>query len=162
GTTHLKTMLGIPGVEVTWLCDIDPTHLESAARIVADQTGKKPSTTEDHKRVLDSKDVDAVLMALPCDVHAPLYLDAIQGGKDLYAEKPLCITVEDCDAVVKAAEKSKSLVQVGFQNRYSPRVREGIERIQRGDLGEIVETRAAFLAHFGPLRGWQSHRARSG
>jgi len=162
GTNHLNTMLQLPGAEVTWVCDIDPSRLDNAARIVQDKTGKKPSTTESHKKVLDAKDVDAVLIATPCDAHAPLYLDTIAAGKDLYAEKPMCISVEECNAIVKAAEKSKSIVQIGFQNRYSPRVREGIERLQRGDFGPPVEMRADYLAHFGPLRGWQSKRARSG
>ncbi|MBI4602163.1 MAG: Gfo/Idh/MocA family oxidoreductase [Planctomycetes bacterium] len=162
GTTHLRTALEIPGVEVTWVCDIDPTRLESAGRLVEEKTGKRPAATEHHRRVLEAKDVDAVLMATPCDVHAPLYLDAIRAGKDLYAEKPLCITAAEADAIVKAAETSVSIVQVGFQSRYSPRVRDGIERLHRGDLGEAVELRAAFLAPFGPLRGWFSKRARSG
>jgi predicted dehydrogenase len=162
GTTHLRTVLENPGAEVTWVCDIDPTRLESASRLVEDKQGKRPSATESHKRVLEAKDVDGVLIATPCDVHAALYLDAIAAGKDLYAEKPMCITVEDCDAVVKAAEGSKSIVQVGFQSRYNPRIREGIERIHKGDFGEIVEMRGTYLAHFGPLRGWFSKRDRSG
>lgn len=162
GTTHLRTMLEEPGVEITWVCDIDPTALDRAANVVGEKAGKKPSSTERHDRVLEAKDVDAVLIATPCDVHARLYLDAIRAGKDLYAEKPLCITVAEADAIVKAAEASKSIVQVGFQSRYSPRMRDGIERIHRGDFGEIIEVRAAFLAHFGPLRGWFSKRARSG
>jgi predicted dehydrogenase len=155
-------MLEIPGVEITWVCDINPSRLENAARIVDDKTGRRPSTTESHKRVLDAGNVDGVLIATPCDVHARLYLDAIAAGKDLYAEKPMCITVDECNQVVEAADKSKSIVQVGFQNRYNPRVKEGMERLHRGDFGELVETRGTYLAHFGPLRGWQSKRARSG
>ena len=162
GTTHLRTILEVPGAEVTWICDIDPTALDKATHLVGEKTGRTPSTTEHHDKVLQAKDVDAVLIATPCDVHARLYLDTIQAGKDLYAEKPLSITVAEANAIVEAAGKSKSIVQVGFQSRYSPRVREGIERLHRGDLGEVVELRAAFLAPFGPLRGWQSKRARSG
>ena len=162
GTTHLRTMLDIPGVKVTWICDIDPARVAEASKIVEERTKTKPSTTESHLKVLDAKDVDAVLISTPCDVHVRLYLDTIAAGKDLYAEKPMCITVEECNSVVEAAEKSKSIVQIGFQNRYNPRVREGIERLQKGDFGEIVEVRGAYLAHFGPLRGWLSKRARSG
>jgi predicted dehydrogenase len=162
GTTHLRTILEVPGAEVTWVCDIDPTALDRALNLVAEKTGKKPTTTEHHEKVLQAKDVDAVLIATPCDEHARLYLDTIQAGRDLYAEKPLCITAAEANAIVEAAGKSKSIVQVGFQSRYSPRVREGIERLHRGDFGEVVELRAAFLAPFGPLRGWLSKRARSG
>jgi predicted dehydrogenase len=111
--------------------------------------------------VLDSKEVDAVLIATPCDVHARLYLDTIGAGKDLYAEKPMCITVAEADAIVKAAEASKCVVQIGFQSRYDQRIRHGIERVRRGDFGEIVEMRGSYLASFGPLRDWRSYRARS-
>lgn len=162
GTTHLRTMLGIDGVEVTWACDIDPSRVAAASGIVGERTGRRPQGTGDHRRVLDAADVDAVLISTPCDVHASLYLDALAAGKDLYAEKPMCISVEECDRLVKAAEVSKSIFQVGFQSRYNPRIRAGIERIHAGDLGEIVEMRGSYLAHFGPLRGWQSKRARSG
>ena len=162
GSNHLRTVFEQAGVEVTWVCDIDPTALDRASSLVAEKSGKKPSSTEHHERVLEAKDVDAVLIATPCDVHARLYLDTIKAGKDLYAEKPLCITAKEADAIVEAAEKSKAIVQVGFQSRYSPRVREGVERVHRGDFGEVVEVRAAFLAPFGPLRGWFSKRARSG
>ncbi len=162
GSTHLRNVLDTDGFEVTWVCDIDPTALDRAANTVAGKAGKKPSSTEHHERVLEAKDVDAVLIATPCDVHARLYLDTIKAGKDLYAEKPLCITVADANAIVEAAEMSKCIVQVGFQSRYSPGIKDGVERVHRGDLGEIVEVRAAFLAPFGPLRGWFSKRARSG
>jgi predicted dehydrogenase len=162
GTTHLRTMLGIEGIEVTWTCDIDPSRVAAASGIVEGRTGKKPQGTGDHRRVLDAADVDAVLISTPCDVHAPLYLDTLAAGKDLYAEKPMCISVEECEQLVKAAEGSKSIFQVGFQSRYNPRIRTAVERIQAGEFGEIVEMRGAYLAHFGPLRGWQSKRARSG
>jgi myo-inositol 2-dehydrogenase/D-chiro-inositol 1-dehydrogenase len=103
-----------------------------------------------------------VLSALPCDLHARVYLDTIAAGKDLYAEKPMCITAAECDAVVKAAEESGLVVVVGFQRRFSQRMKEGIRRIHAGDAGELLEMRASFLAGFGPLRGWFSKRARSG
>ena len=162
GSTHLRTILGHSDVEVAWVCDLIDERVERAAAKVEETTGSKPSRTLDYKEVLNAKDVDAILIAVPCDVHARLYLDTIAAGKDLYAEKPMCITVEDCDAVVKAAENSKSIVQVGFQRRYSPRIRQGMERIHAGDLGEVIEVRSGFLAHFGPLRGWFSKRKRSG
>ena len=163
GTTHLRTMLELPGAEIAAVCDIDPTALDRAAKLVAAGPGKKkPSAHEDYRRVLASKDVDAILSALPCDLHAKVYLDVIAAGKDLYAEKPMCITVSECDAVVKAAEASGLIVQVGFQRRYSRRMEEGIRRIHAGDIGEVIEMRASFLASFGPLRGWFSRRARSG
>jgi predicted dehydrogenase len=163
GTTHLRKMLTLEGVDVNGVCDIDLTNLERARKLVADaRGGKLPAAYQDYRELLASRDIDAVLSALPCDLHARVYLDTIAAGKDLYAEKPMCITRDECDAVVKAAEESKLVVVVGFQRRFSPRIREGMRRIHAGELGDLLEMRASFLAAFGPLRGWFSKRARSG
>jgi myo-inositol 2-dehydrogenase/D-chiro-inositol 1-dehydrogenase len=163
GTTHLKKMLELENVDVNAICDIDLTNLERARKLVGDaRGGKQPAGYQDYREVLASREIDAVLSALPCDLHAKVYLDTIAAGKDLYAEKPMCITKSECDAVVKAAEDSKLVMVVGFQRRFSPRIQEGIRRIHAGDAGDILEMRGSFLAAFGPLRGWFSKRARSG
>lgn len=162
GTTHLRTLLSLGGAEVTRVCDIEDGRMEAAARLIEERTGREPGRSRSHHALLAARDVDAVLVATPCDIHARQYLDTIAAGKDLYAEKPMAITAEECDAVVTAAKASKCVVQVGFQSRYDARIREGMERIHRGDFGEILEMRGSYLAHFGPLRDWRSYRARSG
>ena len=163
GTTHLKKMLELENVDVNAICDIDLTNLERARKLVGDaRGGKTPAGYQDYREILASREIDAVLSALPCDLHAQVYLDTIAAGKDLYAEKPMCITKSECDAVVKAAEDSKLVMVVGFQRRFSRRMMEGIRKIHAGDAGDLLEMRASFLAAFGPLRGWFSKRARSG
>jgi len=162
GSHHLGIILGLTGVQVTAICDIDEQHLDRAVSRVADAHGKKPAALSDYRKLLEDKNVDAVIIATPPDLHAKMYLDTIAAGKDLYGEKPMCITPGDCHAVVKAAKNSRTIVQIGFQSRYSPRVREAVRRIHAGDVGELVEVRSGYCASFGPLRGWQSKRARSG
>src|SRR5881296_615674 len=54
GTTHLRTILEVPGAEVTWICDIDPTALDKATHLVGEKTGRTPSTTEHHDKVLQA------------------------------------------------------------------------------------------------------------
>lgn len=162
GTALLEETLKIPGVEVRAICDIKPEHLARAQNIVTAKGQRKPSSTPQWKKLLELREIDAVVSALPCDLHAPNYLDVIAAGKDLYGEKPLCITVEDCDRVVKATQASKQIVQIGFQRRADPRFIESIKLVHDGHLGDLVEGRIMWSNSWGPLYDWFGKRERSG
>ena len=86
----------------------------------------------------------------------------IAAGKDLYAEKPMCLNVADCEAVAAAANASKQIVQVGFQRRADPRFVETMGLVHGGELGELIEGRIAWSNAWGPLHGWFGKRERSG
>ncbi|HAK94395.1 MAG TPA: hypothetical protein DCM87_05190 [Planctomycetes bacterium] len=162
GSHHLRTVMSFPFVDVAAVCDIREEACARAQSALVQAGREKPAAYDDYRKLLERADLDSVVNATPPDCHARQYLDTLAAGKDLYGEKPMCITPEECDAVVAAAEKSKNHLLVGFQGRYSPRNREGVRRIHAGDLGEVMEMHSAYLASFGPLRGWQSTRARSG
>jgi len=163
GQYLLRLMLTIPGVAVTALSDEDPKNLEKAAAMVVEAGQPVPALIGDWKTLLERADVEAVVSALPCDLHAACYLDTIAAGKDLYGEKPMCLTVADCDKVVAAANKAdKQIVQIGFQRRADPRFIEPMEQIHAGELGTLVEGRVAWLNSWGPLYGWFGKRDRSG
>src|SRR5262249_7214217 len=117
GSTLLKHLLAIPGVSLRAVCDNDAAHLERALKAVEAAGQHRPEGTADWKALLDLKGVDAVVSALPCDLHAANYLDVLEAGKDLYGEKPMCLTPGDCDKVVAKANDSKQIVQIGHQRR---------------------------------------------
>jgi predicted dehydrogenase len=166
GTALLRALLELPGASVVAVCDLEPKHRQRGQGIVAKARGQRPECYEDARRVLDRADIDAVLIALPCDLHESIYADAIGAGKHLYAEKPLGLTVAGCDRLIAAAEQAPGLaVHVGFQRRSNPRFREGVELIRRGELGPLIEARATWTSSNGPLGGhggWLGRRARSG
>jgi myo-inositol 2-dehydrogenase / D-chiro-inositol 1-dehydrogenase len=162
GSVLLKTLLTIPGVAVRALCDIDAGHLDRAVKEVVSAGQDKPDATDEWKRLLEMKGIDAVVSALPCDLHAANYLDVLAAGKDLYGEKPMCLTPGDCDKVVAAAGKSKQIVQIGHQRRADPRFIETMSQIREGELGEMVEGRILWSNSWGPLLGWFGRRERSG
>jgi predicted dehydrogenase len=166
GTTLLRSVLELDASEVVAVCDSDPRHRQRGQGIVEKARGHKVEGHDDPRRVLDRADVDAVVVALPCDLHEPVYRDAILAGKHLYAEKPLALTLAGCDRLIAlATEASGVVVHVGFQRRSNPRFREGVERICRGELGGLIEARAVWNSSNGPLRGhgdWLGRRARSG
>jgi myo-inositol 2-dehydrogenase / D-chiro-inositol 1-dehydrogenase len=158
----LRTLLKVPGIAVRAICDTDSENVNRAAKTIADAGHKAPEPYDDWHKLLESKEVEGVVSALPCDLHARCYLDVIAAGKDLYAEKPMCLTPADCDAVVAAANAGKQIVQVGFQRRADPRFIEPMEQIHAGELGDLVEGRIVWSNAWGPLYGWFGEKERSG
>ncbi len=166
GTGLLKVAVTVPGVEVPAICDIKKEHLERALGIVEKAHSKKPegysAGPTDYRNLLARDDLDAVVIAVPCDLHAPMYLDAITAGKHMYGEKPMCLTVEECRRIVAAEARGESIVQIGFQRRCNPRYQEAIKLVHEGEIGQPIDARAAWCNAWGPLKGWFSVRARSG
>jgi predicted dehydrogenase len=162
GTALLRNFLDAKLGDVVAVCDIKPEHAKRAATLITGSGQKEPALVEDWKKLLELKDVQAVVSALPCDLHAKCYLNVIAAGKDLYGEKPMCLTPEDCDRVVSAANLSKLIVQIGFQRRADPRFIEPMKLIHQGELGELVEGRILWSNAWGPLGDWFGKRARGG
>jgi myo-inositol 2-dehydrogenase/D-chiro-inositol 1-dehydrogenase len=162
GTVLLQNLLQIPGVAVRAVCDIAPAHLERGLKMVEDKGQKRPQGTADWHAMLKFEGLDAVVAAIPCDLHARLYLDVLAAGKDLYGEKPMCLTPADLDAVVKASRGSKQIVQIGHQRRADPRFLDTIGQVHAGELGPLVEGRILWSNSWGPLLDWFGQRRRSG
>ncbi len=166
GTALVRSLLELKGASIVAVCDAEPRHRQRGQGIIEKAGGGRPEAYDDPRRVLDRKDVDAVVVALPCDLHESVYTDAIAAGKHLYAEKPLAPSLDACDRLVALAAGSPSLaVHVGFQRRSNPRYREGVERIAGGELGPLIEARASWSSSNGPMAGhggWLGRRDRSG
>jgi predicted dehydrogenase len=166
GTTLLRGLLELRGTSIVAVCDAEPKHRLRGQGIVEKARGHRPEALDDHRRLLDRPDVDAVVVALPCDLHEPVYRDAIAAGKHLYAEKPLAPSLAGCDRLIACAAGAPGVVvHLGYQRRSNPRFREGVERIRRGELGGLVEARAAWSSSNGPMTGhggWLGRRERSG
>jgi predicted dehydrogenase len=142
GTTLLRTLLELPGVQVVAVCDPEQKHRLRGQGIVVKAGGERPEAFEQPEQLLAQSGVDAVVVAVPCDRHAAVYAASIQAGKHLYAEKPLGLTLAECDSLIaSAAERPNLVVHVGFQRRSNPRYREGVERIRQGEIGALVEGR---------------------
>lgn len=166
GTTLLRTLLEIPGVSVPAVCDPEPRHRARGEGIVEKASGRRPESSPEPRRILERADVDAVVVAVPCDLHERISIEALRAGKHLYAEKPMAITVEGCDRLIAESSRTPDLaVHVGFQRRSNPRFREGVGLIRSGVLGPLIEARASWTSSNGPLTGhdgWLGSRRRSG
>jgi predicted dehydrogenase len=97
-------------------CDVDRTRTGATVAELA-QAGHKADGYEDYRRILERKDVDAVLLATPDHWHSPMTIEAIAAGKDVYCEKPVSNTVEAAVRMRDAARRSTRIIQIGTQQR---------------------------------------------
>ena len=105
------------GARFKTLCDVDPGVLEKTGAGIAKAQGDQPAFEDDYRRVLDDKEIDAVIIATPDHWHARMAIMACQAGKDVYVEKPLCQTIYEGQMIRDAARKHNRVVQVGTQRR---------------------------------------------
>ena len=118
------------------VCDVDKKHLAFAAKLL-ELTGVKVDTFSDYRRLLDRKDIDAIVVATPDHWHALITIDACKAGKDVYCEKPLTLTIDEGKTMVEAARIHNRVVQTGSQQRSSKEFRRACELVRSGKLGKI-------------------------
>lgn len=100
---------------------------------------------EDYRQLLDSKDVEAVIVATPTHQHKEIVLAALQAGKHVYCEAPLAHTIEDARAIAQAAKNaSKQVFQAGLQYRANPQHHHVLEFVRTGAAGNLTLARAQY------------------
>jgi predicted dehydrogenase len=119
-------------------CDVDQGRTTNGTTTLAGrQSGAKVDPYEDYRRILDRKDVDALLIATPDHWHSQMCIDAMSAGKDMYCEKPVSNTVDRAVRMRDAARQSKSIVQIGTQQRSWPHFQEAVKLAQDGYIGSV-------------------------
>jgi predicted dehydrogenase len=103
----------------------------------AQKIGGKVDTYSDYRKLLERKDIDAVLVATPDHWHSPITVDAFAAGKDVYVEKPISNTVEAAQRMMEASKKYNKLMQLGVQQRSGAHFNEAAKIVQSGQLGKI-------------------------
>jgi myo-inositol 2-dehydrogenase / D-chiro-inositol 1-dehydrogenase len=127
GTSLLKQSLQQANVKIAAICDTNANARDRAQSLAQRDS---PRSFTDYRQVLDLKDVDAVHIATPCYLHAEMAAACLEAGKYVYCEKPLGITPEQVDKVLRTAKRAKTFLQIGQQLRYFPSVRETVRQIQ--------------------------------
>ena len=138
-TSELKN---VPNVKLTHVCDVDQARLEKA-QANADKAGfGKVRGSGDLRRVLEDKEVDAVIIATPDHWHAPATILACAAGKDVYVEKPVSHNLREGRLMVEAARKYNRVVQAGMQSRSRPSTIKAIEIAHSKQLGRVLMAKA--------------------
>jgi predicted dehydrogenase len=133
----------LPNVEIKTLCDIDANLEPSRAHDpqLQDVPTFRPGFVQDLRRVLDDRDIDAIVIAIPNHWHALATIWGLQAGKHVYVEKPSSHTVWEGRQMVEATDRYKKIVQVGTMNRSRATVRDAIRFIHEGGLGKVYMAR---------------------
>ncbi|HWX22887.1 MAG TPA: Gfo/Idh/MocA family oxidoreductase [Candidatus Binatia bacterium] len=119
------------------VCDVDSDHLAKAKKHVENSNQRPCAAYKDYRRMLESKDIDAVLIATPDHWHVLPAIHACEAGKDVYCEKPLTLTIGEGRALVNIARRTKRIVQTGSQQRSDAKFLKAAEYVRNGRLGRI-------------------------
>ena len=133
GCELLTASLDVPGVECVAVCDLYDSRHVAAQEAVK----KQVPATRSYKEVLDRKDIDAVIVAVPDHQHRRVVVDACAAGKDVYCEKPMSHTVEDGFAMVEAVQKNNRILQIGSQRVSSIVYEKAHDLYTSGALGDV-------------------------
>lgn len=153
GWSNLSDFLIHPEINCVALCDIDNGVLKNRAAEVQKIRNTKPRIYGDYRRLLEQKDIDAVIIGTPDHWHCLQMVDACASGKDVYVEKPIANTIAECDAMVLAAKRYNRVVQVGQQQRSGSHWHEMKQFIDSGKLGKIAKVDVWANFNYGSIRG---------
>lgn len=139
GFADLSAALKIPGVNLVGLCDVDRNVIDRRLGDLAKMNiaTAKVKTYGDYRKLLDNKDIDAVIIGTPDHWHALIMMHACQAGKDVYVEKPVGNSIGECNAMVSAQQKYNKVVQAGQWQRSQQHFKDAVDFVQSGQLGNI-------------------------
>lgn len=124
-----------PNFEVMTISDVDSRAADKCIKAVSDLQTRKPQAEPDFRKALESKDMDALIIAAPDHWHAPAAILASKAGKHVYLEKPCSHNPHEGELLVAVAKKYKNVIQMGNQRRSWPNVAAGIAEVQGGTIG---------------------------
>jgi predicted dehydrogenase len=134
---HLRFLSANPRAEVVAICDVDRGHADFAGQIAARAYKKKPLIFGDFRRVLERKDIDAVVIATPDHWHSIMAIQAMEAGKDVYCEKPMTLFIAEGRRMVSVARQYGTVFQVGSQQRSDWRFRHAVELVRNNRIGRL-------------------------
>jgi len=170
GCTLLRFLSTIPEGRCLANCDIYPPNLKKGVETIK----SNPRTYGDYRELLDQKDIEAVVIATPLNLHAKMVIDALDAGKHVFVEKTMYFKEEEGDQIRKAlAEHRKQVLQVGLQRRSSVLYNVAMQMIRKGAIGKVMFVRAQWHRNndwrrpvpdpkFERLINWRMYREYSG
>jgi predicted dehydrogenase len=140
----MKETLPFDHARIMAVCDVDSKRLAEGKKYVNDyyaaKTGKPydgVTMYDDHRALLQNKDIDAVLISTPDHSHAYLGIHAVEAGKDVYLQKPASLTITEGRALSNAVHRTGRILQIGSQQRSSSQFRYAAELVRNGRIGDL-------------------------
>lgn len=152
GFGDLKSSLEFADINCVALCDVDSTVLNNRTAQIKKNYNQSPKLYKDFRKMLEQKDIDAVIVGTPDHWHCLNMIYSCQAGKDVYVEKPMANTIAECNIMVKAANYYNRIVQIGQQQRSGYVFQESMTMIKDGTIGKLrkVNIWANFNYGIGP------------
>jgi len=142
GFADLNAFLNLPNTECAALCDVDKNVLEKRIKDVEKIQGKAPKGYSDFRKLLEHKGLDIIIIGTPDHWHTLPFLYAAQEGYNIYCEKPLANTIDECNLMERAVRKYGNVVQIGQWQRSDKHWQDAIRYVHSGKLGKIRTVRA--------------------
>ncbi|MDR1155681.1 MAG: Gfo/Idh/MocA family oxidoreductase [Bacteroidales bacterium] len=137
-----KALIGalnsVPELEMAALCDIVPHKMNQRAELI--KTGAKPKFVNSLDELLKMPELDAIVVITPNDTHKDVVIAALEAGKHVFCEKPMAITVADCNEMLGVVERTRKVLQIGHQRRHSPEWKLLVDTIRNKPLGKVLQS----------------------
>src|SRR6266851_10024377 len=134
GQDLLKQLLALPNAQLVAIADVYGRRRDEAR-----QMAPGIQTLDDHRRLLEMKDLDGIIVASPLHLHAHHFLDVLAAGKDLYCEKTMTWSIPEAEQCLAAAKKSDRVVQIGLQHESSGSLADARKSIKDGIVGKVTQ-----------------------
>ncbi|MCE5199833.1 MAG: Gfo/Idh/MocA family oxidoreductase [Armatimonadota bacterium] len=157
GKLHGESINGCKGMRVTAVCDVDP-----ARTAIAEQDFPGIKTYNNAKEMFKSNDIDCVVIILPHNLHYPVAMAALEAGKGVVLEKPMCITTQEATAMIELAKKKDVLLTVFHNRRHDGDYKAIREFIDKGMIGDVFRIEAFMGGYNHPGTWWRSIKEVSG
>ena len=151
GYNNLRAFLKINEVNLVGLCDVDDEQLSKRKEDVNKLGVANPIIYQDYRKMLENKDIDAVLVATPDHWHCLQLSDSLSAGKHVYVEKPIANSVGEAKTMVRAVDASGKIVQVNQWQRSQKHFKDAINYVHSGKLGTIINTKTWMYRGTDPL-----------
>jgi predicted dehydrogenase len=137
GRSNLRIAMRQENLHVVSVCDIYDRNLKWAHE-AAQKKFSDAKAVKDFREVLADKSVDVVCISTPDHWHPYMMVEACKAGKDVYVEKPICVTIEEGKKMVEAARKYQRVVQAGTQQRSGDHFQKAVELVKNGEIGQVT------------------------
>jgi len=154
GAGHISAYENNPNVEVKAVCD---TRLELAKQVARDH--HIDLATADYRELVGREDIDIISVATPDHLHREHTVAALEAGKHVLCEKPMALTLEDCEAMIEAANANHRQLMVGQVCRFAPGFRLAKKLVERGEIGELFFVESEYAHNYEKIPGVGGWRA---
>ncbi|HXH62091.1 MAG TPA: Gfo/Idh/MocA family oxidoreductase [Fimbriimonadaceae bacterium] len=142
GAANMRNFMKHDEVVVAALCDVDTARMTNDIKNVTDKYGKRPDIYHDYRKMIERKDIDAIIVGSPDHWHALNFIHCCEAGKDVYQEKPISHNITEAKAMMAAQKRYGVVSQVGTWQRSTREFTDALDYVRKGKLGKIGKCRA--------------------